>query len=175
MGRINHFRELLFNRVITHIPHNSLRVCYLRSMGAVFGGNVFLYGGTEVICPSRLVIGDNCHIGRFCQIDARGGINIGANVCIASHTLIITADHNIHSPHFEGRLGEVVIDDYVWLCSRVVVLKGVTIGRAAVVAAGSVVIKDIPENAIVSGVPAKIIGTRQSEMSYDLSAGPIWY
>jgi putative colanic acid biosynthesis acetyltransferase WcaF len=175
MGRLSSFCELFFNRVITHIPNNSLRIAYLKAMGATFGDNVFLYGGTEVICPSKLIISDNCHIGRFCQIDARGGIKIGVNVCIASHTLIITADHNIHSALFEGRLGEVVIDDYVWLCSRVVVIKGVTIGRAAVVTAGSVVIKNVPENAIVSGVPAKIIGTRQSELTYDLSAGPVWY
>lgn len=175
MGRINHFCELVFNRLITHVPHNSLRVKCLRLLGATIGENVFIYGGSEVLSPSRLVIGDNCHVGRFCQIDARGGISIGDNVCIASHTLIITADHNIHSAGFEGRLGEVKIDDYVWLCTRVIVVKGVTIGRAAVVAAGSVVTSDVPVQAIVSGVPASIIGTRQSELSYDLSAGPIWY
>jgi putative colanic acid biosynthesis acetyltransferase WcaF len=175
MGRIQHFCELVFNRLITHIPHNSIRIKYLRLLGAAIGENVFLYGGSEVLCPSKLVIGDNCHIGRFCQIDARGGISIGENVCIASHTLIITADHNIHSANFEGRLGEVKIDDYVWLCTRVIVVKGVTVGRAAVVAAGSVVTKDVPAQSIVSGVPAQSIGTRGGELTYELSSGPIWY
>ena len=175
MGRISHFTELLFNRVITHIPYNPLRIRYLRLMGAVIGERVFLYGGTEVLSPSNLVIGQNCHIGRFCQIDARGGINIGHNVCIASHTLVVTADHNIHSPNFEGRLGAVEIGDYVWLCSRVIVVKGIKIGTGAVVAAGSVVTKDVLSHTVVSGVPAVRIGSRSSDLTYDLSNGPLWY
>jgi putative colanic acid biosynthesis acetyltransferase WcaF len=175
MGRLNHFCELLYNRLVTHIPHNPIRIAFLKKMGAIIGGNVYLYGGSEIICPARLTIGDNCHIGRFCQIDARGGINIGHNVCIASHTLVITADHNIHSPNFEGRLGAVEIGDYVWLCSRVIVVKGVKIGNGAVVAAGSVVTKEVLSHSVVSGVPAVCIGSRSSHLTYDLSNGPVWY
>jgi maltose O-acetyltransferase len=96
-------------------------------------------------------------------------------VCIASHTLLITADHNIHSPDFEGRLGAVEIGDYVWLCSRVIVVKGVKIGNGAVVAAGSVATKDVPGHSVVSGVPAVHIGMRTSDLTYELSLGPVWY
>jgi putative colanic acid biosynthesis acetyltransferase WcaF len=175
MGRISHITELLFNRFVTHIPYNPLRIRFLKAMGATIGENVFLYGGCEVLCPSSLLIGSNCHIGRYCQLDARGGLTIGSNVCIASHTLIVTADHNIHSTQFEGRLGPILIEDYVWLCSRSIVVKGVTIGRGAVVAAGTVITKDVVSYAIISGVPGVQIGTRGQDLTYQLSSGPIWY
>lgn len=86
--------ELIFNRVVTHIPLNRLRVWVLRRLGARLGPHTYLFGGSEVLAPEELTIDGQVHIGRFCQIDARGGIHIGRNVVIASHTLLITADHD---------------------------------------------------------------------------------
>ena len=167
--------ELVHNRLLTNVPVNDLRVGYLRKLGMRAGEHVYLFGGTEVLAPQNLTIKGNCHIGRFCQIDARGGIALGRNVVIASHTLLITADHDPHSPDFSGRLGRIVIHDRAWLGSRVVVLKGVTIGEGAIVAAGSVVHKDVAPWSIVSGVPATTVGERSRNLTYEVDYGPRWY
>lgn len=167
--------ELFHNRVLTHVPINDLRVAYLRLIGMRAGSHTYLFAGSEVLSPQSVEIAGNCHIGRFCQIDGRGGIRIGKNVVIASHTLLITADHDPQSEDFGGRLGAIVLEDRVWLGSRVTVLKGVTIGEGAVVAAGSVVHRDVPPWTIVSGVPAQKIGDRSKQQTYRIDYGPRWY
>lgn len=67
---------------------------------------------------------------------------------------------------FEGEHLPIIIGDYVWVGVNATILKGVKIGDGAVVAAGAVVVEDVPPYTIVGGVPAKIIGQRPSEFSY---------
>lgn len=167
--------ELIHNRALTHVPWNSLRLRYLEALGMSAGPHTYLFGGSEVLAPENLEIEGNCHIGRLCQIDARGGITIGRNVVIASHVLLITADHDVQSPDFDGRLAPIRIGDRAWLGSRSVVLKGVTIGEGAVVSAGSVVHRDVAAWSIVSGVPAVQIGERNPFQRYEVDYGPRWY
>jgi putative colanic acid biosynthesis acetyltransferase WcaF len=170
-----HLAELALNRALTHVPVNELRIRYLRMLGASLGPNIYLFGGSEFIRPDLLSIERNCHIGRSCQIDARGGISIGANVVIASHTLLITADHDVQSPDFAGRVAPIAIDDRAWIASRAVVLKGVRIGEGAVVAAGTVVHRDVAPWSIVSGAPAQVIGERSRHQTYEIDQGPEFY
>jgi putative colanic acid biosynthesis acetyltransferase WcaF len=167
--------ELLFNRLLTDIPSNRLRVAALRRLGADLGEHVYLFGGSEVLEPGNLRIAGRCHIGRFCQVDARGGIDIGHDVVIASHVLLITADHDHRDPGFAGRLGPIVIGDRAWLASRSTVVRGVTIGEGAVVAAGAVVTEDVPPWTVVGGVPARPIGDRPREQHYRIDYGPERY
>lgn len=167
--------ELLHNRLLTNVPWNWARLAYLKSLGMQAGPHTYLFGSSEVISPQNLSIAGNCHIGRFCQIDARGGIRLGRNVVIASHTLLITADHDPQAPDFDGRLGEIRIEDRVWIGSRAVILRGVTIGEGAVVSAGSVVHRDVPAWTIVGGVPAGPVGQRNRELTYEIDYGPQWY
>ena len=101
-------------------------------------------------------------------MDGRGGLKIGNNVDIARDVCIWTAEHNVHSDTHEYVSDGVEIGDYVWIASRAIVLPGVKIGRGAVVAAGSVVTKDVAPMVVVGGVPAKIIGKRQSSLGYIL-------
>lgn len=91
------------------------------------------------------------------------GVIIGNNVDIAQDTNIWIEQHDYNSPTYKSVCKEVIIEDYVWLASRVTVLPGVHIGRGAVVASGAVVTKDVPPLAIVAGIPAKIIGYRKEE------------
>ena len=161
--------------MLTHVPWNTLRLSYLRAIGLDAGEHTYFFGGSEVIAPQNIEILGNCHIGRFCQIDGRGGIRIGRNVVIASHALLITADHDPQSPDFAGRLGSIVIGDRAWLGSRVTVLKGVTIGTGAVVSAGAVVTTDVPPWTIVGGVPARAIGSRSEHQQYEIDYGPEFY
>ena len=97
------------------------------------------------------------------RIGRSGGVIIGNNVDIAQETNIWTEQHDYNSPTYKPVCKEVIIEDYVWLASRVTVLPGVHIGRGAVVASGAVVTKDVPPLAIVAGIPAKIIGYRKEE------------
>jgi acetyltransferase-like isoleucine patch superfamily enzyme len=167
--------ELLFNRAITHVPYNDLRVAYLRALGMKIGPHCYLFGSSEVVSPQDIELVGHCHIGRYCQVDGRGGIWIGRNVVIASHVLLITADHDVQSHDFRGRLGRIEVHDYAWIASRAVVLRDVTIGEGAVVAAGSVANRDVAPWSIVSGVPAKKIGDRNRDQTYEIDFGPRWY
>jgi acetyltransferase-like isoleucine patch superfamily enzyme len=173
--RVRETLELTYNRAITHIPYNPLRLWWLRRLGATLGEHVYMFGSSEVLAPKALTIEGNCHIGRYCQIDARGGITIGRNVVIASHCLLITADHDPDDPGFAGRLGGITIHDRAWIGSRATILKDVTIGEGGVVAAGSTVIRDVPPWTIVAGVPAQPISQRSSKQEYRIDYGPNWY
>jgi putative colanic acid biosynthesis acetyltransferase WcaF len=167
--------ELLYNRVVTHIPYNPLRLWWLRRLGARLGSHVYLFGGSEVLTPAALEIAGNCHIGRNSQIDARGGITIGTNVVIAGHCLLLTADHDPDDSGFRGRLGSITIEDRVWIGSRATILKNVTLGEGSVVAAGATVIRDVPPWSIAAGVPARVVGHRSEEQTYEIDYGPTFY
>ncbi|GAC1429122.1 MAG: hypothetical protein NVSMB65_02430 [Chloroflexota bacterium] len=167
--------ELLYNRVLTHVPVVPLRNVYLRRLGMRIGAHVYMFGGSEVLAPWNITLEGNCHIGRYCQLDGRGGITVGRNVVIASHCLLITADHDVAAPDFAGRLGGIIIEERVWLGSRATVLRGVTVGQGAVVAAGAVVVGNVEPWTIVGGVPARKIGERPRHQTYEIRYGPLFY
>ena len=116
--------------------------------------------------PRKFKCGKHTHINRNVIIDSRGGINIGDSCSISFDCKLVTGRHLIESPNFDYAPRSINISDYVHLGCGVIVLSGVKIGYGAVVAAGSVVTKDVPEYAIVAGIPAKIIGYRNKNLSY---------
>ena len=81
--------ELFFNRVVTHVPQTQARSWFLRMLGAELGPHVYLFGGCEVLSARNLRIAGNCHVGRSCLIDARGGITIGTNVVMPKSECLI--------------------------------------------------------------------------------------
>ena len=99
-------------------------------------------------------------------LDGRGIIEIGNNVSISHGVKLITGGHNIRHRNFPGIYEKIKIEDYAWLGVNCVILKGITIGKGAVVAAGAVVTKDVPEYTIVGGIPAKPIGKRTKNSDY---------
>jgi UDP-3-O-[3-hydroxymyristoyl] glucosamine N-acyltransferase len=129
---------------------------------------VQLYGDTFIETGSggSIYIGEGTHVQPGCHIHAHlTGIRIGRNVEIASGCGFFSYDHGTEPGTLimEQPLstkGEIVIGDGAWLGYRVTVLQGVSIGAGAVIGAGSVVVRDIPENAIAAGVPAKVIKYR---------------
>lgn len=112
--------------------------------------------------PGHLKIGDRTVIGSGSNLRAAGGaIRIGSDCLIAQQVSLIASGHGLRAgaiyhelPWDENRTG-ITIEDNVWLGCGVVVLPGCTIGRGAVVGAGSVVTKDIPAASIWTGVPAR--------------------
>ena len=109
-----------------------------------------------------LYIEDGTYIGRFVQINAWHSVSIGRDVLIADRVFISDADHNYDnnipiSKQGDSFNGEVNLKDGCWIGIGAVILPNVTIGQNAVVAANAVVTKDVPDFAVVVGIPAKII------------------
>lgn len=108
----------------------------------------------------NITIGKNVFINACCCFQDQGGITIGDGALIGHKVVLATLNHGL-SP--DGRHtnypAPIVIGKNVWIGSNATVLQGVTIGDNAVIAAGAVVTKDVPENAVMGGVPAKIIKT----------------
>lgn len=111
-----------------------------------------------------LIIGNNVQINDRCHIAAISKVIIGENVLIASDVFITDHDHggidysSLSKAPAKRELvsSPVVIEDNVWLCEKVIILKGVRVGHNSIVAAGAVVTKDIPPFSIAVGIPARV-------------------
>ncbi|WP_207063959.1 DapH/DapD/GlmU-related protein [Motiliproteus sp. SC1-56] len=138
--------------------------------GLIFGDNVTICSGAK-IRPSGywggnvgwgLVVGNNSSIGAGSYIGCSGKVVVGDNVMMGPNISIIAENHiysDLSVPFKDQGVNNkgIVINDNVWIGTRSVILDGVEIGCNSIVAAGSVVVKDVPCNVIVGGVPAKII------------------
>ncbi|MEO8617180.1 MAG: acyltransferase [Luteolibacter sp.] len=118
----------------------------------------------------RIFIGRECHIGERCYLwagDTTGSIHIGNFVSLAPGVFVTSSDYQfITGRNFRTqprRERDVHIGNDVWLGARVVVTAGVTIGDGCIVGAGAVVTKNLPPNSIAVGVPARVVGSRESE------------
>ncbi|MDD5603333.1 MAG: acyltransferase [Eubacteriales bacterium] len=121
---------------------------------------VFFSSGREI------EIGDNSGIGIDCRIT--GPLVIGSDVMMGPDVMIFTQNHENKRLDIPMRLQtapkkKVIIGDDVWIAARAIILPGITIGRGAIVGAGAVVTKDVPEYAVVGGNPARIIRYRNQQ------------
>ncbi|MBI2032010.1 MAG: acyltransferase [Candidatus Levybacteria bacterium] len=116
---------------------------------------------------SKITIGKDSIIGEWAVLDGREKLTIGDHVDIATGVMIYNSQHDLSEEDFADPekvvLKPVTIGDYVFIGPRAIVLPGVNIGKCAVVGAGAVVTKDVPEFAIVGGVPAQAIGERKNK------------
>ena len=106
----------------------------------------------------KTTFGKGCFVNFGCTFLALGGITIEEGVFIAPHVVVATEYHP-EDPEIRHSLltKPIVIKKNAWIGANATILAGVTIGENAIVAAGAVVGKDVPANAIVGGVPAKVI------------------
>jgi maltose O-acetyltransferase len=102
------------------------------------GNNVFINYGSSLVSSQHVKVGNDCLIG--------------------THVMVMDCDfHRVEDKAWDTTGEPIIIEDRVWLGNRSMVLKGVTVGHDAVVAAGSVVTKDVPPRTVVAGVPAKVV------------------
>jgi acetyltransferase-like isoleucine patch superfamily enzyme len=141
-------------------------------MGAKLAKGVVIYSGFEIRHPWNLTIGRGSIIGHNCILDCRAPVTICENVNLSSEVAIWTAQHDPQSATFDVKYGPVTVKERAWLSFRTTVLPGVTVHEGGVLAAHAVATKDVPPFSIAAGIPAHVIGTRNSRLTYELEKVP---
>ena len=153
--------------IIPSIPSAHLRLILYRGfVGIHLKSTVYIGLHVSFSSIGNCDIGSNVAINSGCKLDNRGGLFIGNNVSLSNDVCILTADHDVTTTNLVGRVAPVIINDDVFVGTRATILKGVTIGRGAAIAACACVTKDVPPFAIVAGIPAKVIGARPEMIDY---------
>lgn len=164
------FRQLNLDRLIDNLIHAYRRT---KAMGFndQFGGKIIYQGEGYVQISgdvSKFSIDPTSHLKSHTYIEASGGVTIGRYFHTGRGLTIYSSNHKYDGsdaiPYGREYIYKpVVIEDFVWCGANVTIVPGVTLGKGAVVGAGSVVTKDVPVGAIVAGNPAKIIKFRDME------------
>ena len=142
------FRERL-------VSTGRLKRWLLRLFGARIGRGLVIKPGVWIKYPWRLDVGDHCWIGQGVWIDNLADVRLGSHVCVSQQVYICTGSHDYRKRTFDLVTRPVEVGNGAWLGARALILGGVSVGANAVVAAGSVVTKDVPAAAVVAGNPAR--------------------
>jgi galactoside O-acetyltransferase len=171
-GRIGRFLRSVYWRSMLKSSEGYISVgCGVAISGArniTLGGEIYLVEGVSLRAENgQLQIGSRFAANGGSKVIAdHGRISIGAGVMLGPNVVIRASDHcsaRVDVPIWEqGQTGgEIVIGDDVWIGANSVIVSGVKIGQHVIVAAGAVVTRDVPDYAIVAGVPAKVVRIRQ--------------
>ncbi|MGL5052931.1 MAG: DapH/DapD/GlmU-related protein [Cetobacterium sp.] len=135
-----------------------VRKIFSKLIGKEIDESFMLFPPFYTDCGKNISIGKNIFINSGCHFQDQGGISIGDGTLIGPKVVLATLNHGI-SPEKRNNLcpKPIIIGKCVWIGGNVTIVPGVTIGDNAIIAAGSVVTKDVPKNMMVGGVPAKII------------------
>jgi acetyltransferase-like isoleucine patch superfamily enzyme len=149
-----------------HKLFNFFKANYLRMQGASIGKSITFYPGIKINPAKNIQLGNHVDLAWGVLITTGGGVEIGDRTLIGYRTQILSANHIV--PENKRRIFDaghtckkVIIKNDVWIGANCIILAGITIGEGAVVAAGSVVTKDVEPFTIVGGIPAKLIKQRQ--------------
>ncbi len=131
------------------------------------GTNINIERGADFGSGRGILIGSNSGLGINSKV--RGPLEIGDNVMMGPEVMIFTSNHRFDRIDIPMTCQEreepkkVVVGDDVWIGARVIILSGVRVGNGVVIGAGSVVTHDVPDYAVVCGVPAKVIRYRNGK------------
>lgn len=155
-----HFAKLIFF-VLPETRLFGFKARILQLAGARVGKNVRICSSASILGGGDLVVGDDTWIGHQVLICTSSRVTIGRSVDIGPRVYIGTGTHEVdtHGAHTAGAgvNKDVVIADGVWLGVGSTVLPGVTIGEKSVIAAGAVVIEDVPPRVVAGGIPARVL------------------
>lgn len=108
----------------------------------------------------NITLGKRVFINSGCRFQDQGGVTIGDDCLIGHNTVLATLNHNLDPARRSDLIpAPIVIGRNVWIGANATILAGVTIGENSVVAAGSIVTKDVPANTVVVGAPARVVRT----------------
>jgi acetyltransferase-like isoleucine patch superfamily enzyme len=141
-----------------------LRTAIYRLAGVDIGPRTLVFGRLTITGPGpvqrRLHIGADCIINAPLFLDLSAEIRIGNRVSIGHHGVFVTAHHEVGPPDYRAGVNvgrPILVEDGSWIAARSTILPGVTIGQSSIVAGGALVAKNVPCNALVGGVPARLI------------------
>lgn len=155
--------------LLSYFPSHNVRKLIYRLGGIKIGRGSTFHMGVKFYDPKNIIIGQDSIIGEGCVLDGRDELVIGNHVALASDVMIYNSQHDTNDENFTAINKPVILEDYVFVGPRAIILPGVKIGKGAIIAAGAVVTKDVVEFSIVGGVPAIIIGQRKiKELKYKL-------
>ena len=136
------------------------RVFLVRLFGGQIDWTASLHPNAKIDYPWNLSIGEKSSIGDKCWVYALNNIEIGKYTCIGKDVYLLTGSHDIQSKTFDLVTKPIKIKDGCWVATSSIVLPGIIIGEFSVVAASSVVVKDIEPFSVVGGNPAKYLKER---------------
>lgn len=142
------------------ITQKEERLFILKELFGEIGDNCTVYPGFHCDNGKHIKMGQHVFINYNVSIMDRGNVTIGDHVLLAPNVVITTSNHPLDLQMRRASLGlasPVTIGNDVWIGANAVILPGVTLGNNVVVAAGAVVTKDVPDNTLVAGVPARKI------------------
>lgn len=140
---------------------NKWRVFLIRAFGGKISSHCVVKSSCKIWYPRNLILGEYVALSEHVNCYSVDMIKIGNRVTVSREVFLCCASHDIASSNMELVHAPIIIDDDAWVAARAIVLHGRTIGEGAVVAAGSVVVHDVPPWTIVGGNPAMSIGHRE--------------
>jgi len=158
-GLIKRVTWYLINAFIfnTSLPFPSaVKVRFLRVFGAKVGGGVLIKPCVNIKYPWFLKIGDNCWIGEGVWIDNLGLVVIGNNVCLSQGCLLLTGSHNYKVSTFDLIVGNIVLEDGVWIGAKAIVCPNVVCEIESVLTSGSVATGSLVKQGVFQGNPATL-------------------
>jgi acetyltransferase-like isoleucine patch superfamily enzyme len=162
-----------YNHWLTNFPSRTLRKAYLKIYLAKLGKHSGVQMGVKFLNGRKVSIDNNVVINWGCHIDGRKfAVEIGKNVSLGPEATILTLGHDPLSADFSDQGGAVKIEDYCWVAYRATILPGVTLAEGTVLGAGSVLTRDTEPYGIYAGIPAKKVGERPRDLSYELNFNP---
>ncbi|MBE7170997.1 MAG: colanic acid biosynthesis acetyltransferase WcaF [Williamsia sp.] len=142
-------------------PSMGLKKFLLRLFGARVGKEVWIKPAVNIKYPWKLHVGDYCWIGEGVWIDNLAPVTIGNHVCISQGAMLLTGNHNYKKSSFDLMIGEIVLEDGVWVGAKSLVGPGVTCRSHAVLSACSATYKNLEPYQIYSGNPAVAVRKRE--------------
>jgi len=167
------FLNFLWNDVVTHFPVRLVRLAFLRLLNKRVSSKAVILMHARILNFWQLEIGPRSVLNQYTVLDCRRfKVIIDHDVDIGPYTKIWTLGHDPDSPEHSVAGADVHFHHHVWIASGVTILPGVEIGEGAVVAAGSVVTKNIPGKQVWGGSPAQYIRERKNDLMYQLRFNP---
>ena|SRR5688572_24647558 len=153
------FNYYIFNSALPW-PYG-IKLNLLRMFGARVGKGLVIKTKVRIKNPWKLTIGENCWIGESVWIDNLDDVVIGNNVCLSQGAMLLTGNHDYTISSFPYRLGQIVLEDGVWIGAKSVVCPGVTCKSHSILTVNSVASRNLDAWSIYAGNPAVFVRQRK--------------
>lgn len=141
-------------------PANPWRLCWLRFFGARIEGKPFVHQRARIAIPGNLTLHDRACLGDRANAYSLAAIEIGPGAVVAQEAYLCTGTHDFSEPSTPLVVARIAVGENAFVGARAFVLPGVTIGTRAIIGAGSVVTRDVPDDVVAAGNPCRVLRPR---------------